>query len=1111
MAFVWLPDEKASVMLEPETLQGPVRSLHPSSFLREAASAMEDGETLTGIRASRQAALSDPQALGSWRGLIALCLLHDVLLPDTEVLLDEITPASGELCQSVLSVLGETRVGILSLKSGEKEIALGMTDPELLLVGARTLPPMSVLQGIPWYDGEQFSDPVRVLPPYLRSLLISRLRLAGGGNPVQAFAAQLERYRDAMVNRQLGEGEKLWEAGLKCILGLQSQAGFEALTVRRTPGAVSGGNRLLFALGIAEEARPVRGDASWYWKEQEIARESPDIFMEVLMDEAAQAAVRELMLDEQILEKCVRSYAHALALSLRELDCDSARNEARAKVKEYADTLEKTTGALLTGITLHYPWRSQSPALMALLKATLGERLGEAASTPFSDRLTLMQGAEYAEEGLREKCTLLFPGGQYTALPPISRELAAFEAMSDTEYGYVPDSLRMQMDASGSVEVSFTIAGEKGSIQVARNYPSMEQVELLPEQIPVVAVWPAIPLPEGMWQAYYVSCRGRMAAEVFSGTWLCAQGEEGADGALGKCRVVRTPVFPGTVLLSRNDLTLGALFFRPKTYVPTPSGEALAGLDLGESGSSVAWRDREQVHAVSMPAIWRALLRGSRWDLAGEALPVLPLSSVVPSAVVFEEADAYNEGRSRVEPFLAGHICPQELTDYLRPCCHFLWRSDEMGERARKLQMRQLMEMTSFDLVMHGVDAVTWHLAVPYGMEREEKQYLHREAEDAAREVAARTGLPCKGVYSQWHGLRAAGSYVYQSMNRASFLMMDLGGGDTGIALWLRGMSVPVLEIGAGDGLSMAMHKTLMDIPLTAAQDLSQFAWLNTPAFTQALMQARESVTSWEGSLREMDGLLGEHLEETLSTLYAALSGGYLNYTQSLLLLELSRRLVLCGLALEAAGNVSTLTDKLPESLPLVLTGRGANVYLALPENLLGALLRFVYLPLRQTHPVKHVHLTQSPEEKMEAAYGLVMQETRDEMRARIPLLRDTVPVDWLVGNFLMLFTSLFPQAAAILFPGACRGDGMLSEGCAALVMQLGESWKGEEMPRAFQGCLERLRVWPNTGFVQETVPSGEMPPVESVPIAAPMTGPQGPYFAQNVPPTGYGPVQGNV
>ena len=186
-------------------------------------------------------------------------------------------------------------------------------------------------------------------------------------------------------------------------------------------------------------------------------------------------------------------------------------------------------------------------------------------------------------------------------------------------------------------------------------------------------------------------------------------------------------------------------------------------------------------------------------------------------------------------------------------------------------------------------------------------------------------------------------------------------------------------------------------------------------------------------------------------------------------------------------------------------------MYLALPENLLGALLRFVYLPLRQTHPVKHVHLTQSPEEKMEAAYGLMMQETRDEMRARITLLRDTVPVDWLVGNFLMLFTSLFPQAAAILFPGACRGDGMLSEGCAALVMQLGESWKGEEMPRAFQGCLERLRVWPSTGFVQEAAPSGEVPQVQSVPIAAPMTGPQGPYFAQNVPPTGYGPVQGNV
>ncbi|MCR4884587.1 MAG: hypothetical protein K6A68_13515, partial [Clostridiales bacterium] len=150
-------------------------------------------------------------------------------------------------------------------------------------------------------------------------------------------------------------------------------------------------------------------------------------------------------------------------------------------------------------------------------------------------------------------------------------------------------------------------------------------------------------------------------------------------------------------------------------------------------------------------------------------------------------------------------------------------------------------------------------------------------------------------------------------------------------------------------------------------------------------------------------------------------------------------------------------------NLPIILCGRGGNVYLSLPSSVQAALMRFAVLPLRQTHPVTKMHMESSTAPKMEAAFGLLMQVSHDMLRARITELRGTVPLDWLLGHFLMLFYAMFPQPSSLLFPGSCIPNGMLSDYYANLILSLAASWQTEKMGDALNGCLERLRAWPRT------------------------------------------------
>ncbi len=1063
--FTWLPDELAAVAVEKGT--GPVSPVSPATFIEDVASAMDSGEQRSGIKAARDAVLTE-DGKRNWQGLIAFCLLHDIFVPDLSVKSREITSSDGRLSRLVLSVLGEDTICVLLLKTDDKDIPLGITDQSNLLLPARTLSDLSAyLEGrVPFFCDGRFESPKERLDPVMRRVLLTRLQAAGGGELPDGFRRELTEWEEDIVHEALDTGAERYEYAMKSLIGLPGENGFSKLTVQIKPAVACSGSALLSAMGVPDPVKETAQRTEWYWEDKLLARESPVTFLEVLKHDDVRQTLQELVLDEQILEKCVGTYREKLRNSLlKTVHNSQADGKIRERVLAWTDQLEKQTKEQLSTIELTYPWRSQSPALASLLSETLGAELGAAAAEPFADRLTLMQGADFQDPFMTRANLLTWEGGSYVVIPPISRKLAQWETKGQ-KWGYVPDSLFLEMDKSGRILVRFKIQGEHGTVQVSRWYSSMEQVTLLPSQVPFIAIWPSIPLET--WKAYYVSVRGRARIEVFDESiWKNVQSDDIQDGTADACQVLSCTCFPYAVLVSRNDLSLGALLFHPDMYVPEESGETVAGMDIGDSGTAMAWLNQQGIQAVNMPDLSHVLLCGSRKDTSKESLPAFPLNSLVESAVTVE-----SEG---VDPFVSGRIVQGEYEAEKHPVCHFLWRTDTTGIRAQQILIAQLMLMMSFDMRMHGSTSVTWHIAAPQTMESEQRRHLQGLVQRIAQETEKRTGLLCKGAYASWHDLRCAGQYIYQSLGRTSFLMMDIGGADTNIALWLRGMPVPAAEISAGDGIAMAMHTVFMDIPLTAAQDLSRFPFVDAGLLANQLAHAHESVMDWEASRKTVDDLLGIHLEEMIQDLSYSMSYGYMNYTQSLLVLELAERCLICGLVLEATGNMPTMTDKLPSDLPLVLAGRGGKMYMLLPPELRSMFLRFCYLPLRTGHPTSHIMFQESPSPKMEAVYGLLMQETRDEVRSKIHELRGTVPLDWLLGHFLMLFHATFPQCASMLFPGACRADGMLDEGYASFIVQLAQSWQMESMLQGLEGCLSRLRVWPDTMDMGN--PVSQMPP----------------------------------
>lgn len=532
--------------------------------------------------------------------------------------------------------------------------------------------------------------------------------------------------------------------------------------------------------------------------------------------------------------------------------------------------------------------------------------------------------------------------------------------------------------------------------------------------------------------------------------------EEQSARPLPGCRVYETDAMPALVALHQQDACLGVLCYQADTYQPVMLGEAVAALDLGASGTSIAMRlGAQAAQAVFVPSLWHVMLRGSWEDLPGEHLPVWPLGPVLPSSVLLfdEEGD---------EPFLHGMICPEEATECCLqrgqvPCSELLWRTDEEARRALRLLLRQTMLTASFHAVMNGAQSISWRVNLVQTMAQSGRKRLLDEVRAAANWCERTTGLlqsPGSMAQQVKENLSIAAYLREFGIMRGAYVLLNVGGSDAALTLWLRGMNKPAAEALLHLGVNSQLMSSLTD----------QFNYL-VPDFGGALLPEEQltidlghDMTAWSQRRSLLDDLLGPRLPQTSALMNDRFWQGRGTYTQALLLFGFAQLFTLAGSLLEQANRNTLMNDYLPPELAICLCGRGSKVFAGFDPAVQQALQGFARMAMAPEHPVRSINLVLSPQPKLEAALGLAqLQSLPEPAAAAIGDISESRDVLYLTAQFLGTFAMQFPQSASLLVPGLLESDGMFSEEAEERLRNAAYQSRGSLQER-FAACVEQIR-----------------------------------------------------
>lgn len=988
----------------------------------------------------------------SWRGLLALCLLADAWgLPHVRV--KTIQPASSGFAAAVLAepvqlILWEQQVlGILSAQVG--------------VIPAAQLPALDLPERVFWYEGV-FHDPTEELNERDRAILLRRL-------------SALNQQGDAAVQRFLSG---LTQAGLKTAQAVAHQdgAGLVSLALRmkailgQVPGIeaqrctyVVAGNPLLQALSLEER---IEADVSQYvytYHGKAFARSHSAAFCEdIAQDGVTEAVARDIQMLERYSPRWRQQLATSVNAWLEEHRDDRALLPA---VRMLAQEIGHQAGVPLPMETLRlqWPWSADGVAKQ-LWQEALGADMDEAMASPFADKLCLLPGAAWNALGDAVLSRLCVLQGSETepasaVIPPLSMPMAACAGNR-----LVMESFTFRPMENGSVCASFALRGAE-MVVLERTYAPEDIRCLNPEEAPTVAVWPCLPLPQESWRAYYVYIHGGTlrASALQKGAWRTTE-----DRLFS---VLKTETFPEMIALHEGGNTLGAL---PNILPPCRSAQtepALALMDVGAAGITLALRQGVGEDMVRVPGLVRTLLRGGKAAaLAEEFLPATPLGPILPAAV-----ELFSQKKEPL-PLVDGHILMPESCEALAgrdaKAMHSAWKwsVDEPSRRARRLMLHQAMLTASLAAVLKGAPSIAWRIALPESMAAEGRRELWQEITSLAPVVAEECGLPL-GERSIAHAdeSMALGAYLRgEGGIRGGFVVLDVGSSDASLALWLRGMNRPAVRCSLPLGVQSMLLDGLMQAPGVLESDFSDLRDEN----------ARRSILLLAQQLRAAHGRKAVEkcrflLDQCLREHGAALSGhmdirfnqGRTTVTQALVLQAFAAMLAISGLAQEQVRRDPLLNDYLPAEMTYVLSGRGSQLMGAMPEHIKSALAQFVRLEMSDDHPVRSMRILQSSVPKAEVVLGLArLTEVHttapmapQSLRASAPL---HMPPELLIMRFLSAFRSVFPQACDLLYGHVFDGYGMITaDGERAIRCAAARHFAtGTEPEAALAACLSELR-----------------------------------------------------
>lgn len=1045
-------------------------------LMRELAQNMDaagEAEAPDALSSLRNAAhrISDRRQEASWRGLLAALLLWETWADTASV------PVIGEVTDSTAfsaMVLSARRpedqkhpLQMITLRHGTKKVSLGIVHPALGVVPPVVTTDLTAMlpKQVVWYRNGSFSDPTEMLNERDRAVLIHRLNLLDG-DAARRFAAALLQ-AGLHTSRMLASGDEaaLEQLSLRAmaVCALNELPGLEKQVAAYEKHPAE--NVLLRALGLStpvmHEEFPEQ--ATWLWQGEAFARSSMAVGFDAACAENEQQTLRKLAKTERVMAlsaawryKLVRELSGWLLHHGTERTLAQAAREHLLELRQQAEISAAQTQEK---VVLQWPWQDADEAAAWVAGRLLGEKLASGCMKPFADKLALLPNAApdvLGDQALCISCTLpMEAAGMPTwAIPPLSADLA--KAIADCPDALQLDAFTMTVTEQGAVQASFTLKGQGGEVTFTRLYEEEDIVLLQPEETPTVAVWPSVAFPADQWKAYHVYTHGHglTVSALKDGRWVCD------DAHLWS--VVRTDTFPVSLAVHQQGVCLGALINQLPVFQPEMREHAVAALDLGMTGTTVALRLGEKNMPMQLPCLVRTLLHGSKpapFEL--EFLPAEAIGGILPSqAAVIRSVE-------HPQPLVDGHTGGAEQPEYVHGALK--WSTEGTQRQACLMHLHQTMMTASLCAKMNGACDMAWRLALPSDLSTAGWVTLMESVRTLAETVALETCLPLTASQTAVRCVdenQALTAYLKASgYQRGGFIAMDVGSSDVSMMLWLRGMNRPCAVTHLPLGIHGMVLQGLMRQPQTFEEDFA--AMENSPAkeavhtLATQLQAARGSRKAVNRCMLLLDDVLGKHGTTLHAHMNQVTAKGGTTLLQSLLLCGFAWLMTTAGLQLERAWQDASVNDHLPQEVPLCLCGRGGMTLLAMPDALKMRLTRFMRLGMSADNAVRQVYVIPSAEPKLEVALGALQTAESVADRAEdVPCMEDLpLPIEpqGLLHDFLRMFAGEFPLAAQQLWPDLIGENGLLQEASVRLqtVMQM----QREASPAALVRCMEMLKT----------------------------------------------------
>lgn len=1035
----------------------------------------------------------------SRRGLLAMLLLIQYRRGTAEsarITRRKLRPADSPDIAAWLDTVSSPSAEIIYLHKGMDEFPVAVILPRNdLFTVPLTVRQASLIPGfVLWFSPltRMFSDPCAYLNESDRILLteqLTRLRslIDPSGSPLlNEFLSSFQRSVMHIARKQSGI-DPVFENRLTAVCGLSGLQAFRDLVRHEVIYEKDIKNDLICACLTGEDQVPgpvskVSKEINYSWKGIPFARESSVHLLETVGFPDEDSALIPLTRDCETLFEASDTYRDELQKKIplllkRYPDCsDESRAKAIAVMNRAAAPIEDHV------TELEYPIDQDSAVIESILSEALAPLDAASCREPFSSRLAVIprQGRKVLGDSvLSDQCVLKSTESDDPELeipddaviPPFSAAFAAMLCETAEGRTLMGSDLLTFTREGDSIRVSILLHASF-DLRMTHLYSPDEIIHLYSDDIPTVAIWPAIPFERKDWKAYYSF--GHMPGDFTLSALL--DGKVVSLTHEGARYAQETAVCPACYILEQSGSSVGVLpNILPGPAIPSGSGMT-ACIDFGSSGVSVVLSSDEGPEPLTGSVTIRTLLRHplhSRQVLRDEFLPAVPVTPILPSAArIFR-----NTLNQSPVPFVDGSILmPSSMEDLNDIDSHSLftslkWSSEK--SRSSELCLHQVMLMTALQARLSGATSLSWRLAIPDEMAFDGKQTLAQHFSMLAETVSAESCLlppddiPMVSYASE---STANGSYFRAcapEQTASGFMVLDIGSCSSDLSLFLRGHNEAIRACRLPLGIQYMLIPALLSDPSLLAKD---FGAIQDESFKKDLAVITELFTAAQTDkvvLRKarlaLDTFTADRLDLIRQYLYTVPGGCSSVRSGAMLLVHHAWLLSLSGLLLFQLSSDSSRNDSLPSRMTLFMSGRGAGIMESMSEITRRRLDPFLAI-CRSTH-IHGVQVLYSTEKKLEIPVGLALQPAPSGTLPRpvvFPVAIPIKPLD-LLSRFLLLFLQQFPNAALTLFPGWYTNDPyrpLTAKAMDSIDSAVSSCFSGKDIPRPFDSlaaCLTFL------------------------------------------------------